>query len=395
MLVRGPALLDECAALAAAAGGRAGLDQLLLDLSRSARPLWFRRGARGGFRWDRADSVSRRWWPQGITSSADVDPSGWYAGRRLLVTTAYSKAVDGLRAGARITVVDVTDPEDVRYEHVLLVAAALDEHGRVALRPVRIHAGGAVWCGGYLHVAGTARGIYSFRLGDIVRTQETGWPTVLGVLPDGRVSAYEHRYVLPLHRIHGPPRAGKPVRFSFLSLARTPEGSRLLAGEYGRGGTPRLLTYPLAEDGQLETDTEARVRPCTTSPGVRRMQGAVLVDGRIYATTSAGRRRGGSVWSGEPGVLREHPRVLPAGPEDLCHSPGDDVLWTLTEYPFRRGVRAYDRTRFDSDRSAARSAPRCAGELPRLGHQPVGGVPHLGILLQKPARDVAGGDPDT
>ena len=52
---------------------------------------------------------------------------------------------------------------------MLLVEPFLRDDGSVDVRPVTVHAGGIVWHGDHVHVAGTARGFSSFRLDDIVR----------------------------------------------------------------------------------------------------------------------------------------------------------------------------------------------------------------------------------
>ena len=72
--------------------------------------------------------------------------------------------------------------------------------------------------------------------------------------------------------------------------------------------------------------------------GVGHTQGATVVDGRWYLTTSAGRYRLGSVWSGTPGDLRRHRLAVPVGVEDLCYWRSTDELWSLSEYPGRRYV---------------------------------------------------------
>ena len=82
--------------------------------------------------------------------------------------------------GARLTFVDLTDPEAIRYRHVLLVEPFLHDDGAVDVRPVAVHAGGIVWHGGHVHVAGTTRGFSSFRLDDIVRVP-VGDPTRLRI----------------------------------------------------------------------------------------------------------------------------------------------------------------------------------------------------------------------
>ena len=60
-------------------------------------------------------------------------------------------------------------------------------------------------------------------------------------------------------------------------------------------------------------------------------------------TTSAGRYRLGSVWSGVPGALRRHRFAIPVGPEDITYWPSTDELWSLSEYPGHRYVFAMRR----------------------------------------------------
>ena len=351
-LVRGRDRGPANDALAAATGGRVGLSGVLADLNRAARPAAARgTAATWGFIWDREDCHSKRWWPQGITSSADGSPDERHDGRDVLVTTSYSKNLDGLNKGSRLSVVDITDRGRVRYRHVLLVTAKRTPEGGVALSPVRAHAGGAVWHGRYLHVAGTAKGIYTFSLDDIVAVGGTDRPELLGELPDGGIGGYGHRYVLPLRMTHtsSTPEGVEDVRYSFLSLSRDGSAPQLLAGEYGRGRmTTRLLRYDLDPATRLLTADPAGVsRPSYLHDGgVARMQGAVSVDGRLYVTTSAGRRGRGSLWVGEPGRLREFEDTLPRGPEDISYWPSSDQLWSISEYPKDRVVFALDRSRF-------------------------------------------------
>ncbi len=351
-LKRGRDRRPEADALAVLAGGRVGLAGVLGDLNRRGEVVDPGRSAASwAFSWDREDSRSRRWWPQGITSSADASNTEEYAGRRLLVTTAYSKIVTKLGKGSRISVVDVTDPQRVRYRHVLLVRPEIDERGDVTVHPVKAHAGGIVWHGPWLHVAGTAKGIYTFHVDDVVEAGATDSSELLGPLPPGELAGFGHRYLLPVRHVHAAHsiEGFEPIRYSFLSLARGPGAPLLLAGEYGRGRmTTRLLAYGLDPGTLLPRGNDAgQSRPAFLSAGgVGRMQGAVEVDGRLYVTTSAGTRGRGSVWVGEPGALTEHTGVLPPGPEDICYWPSADRLWTVTEYPKRRLVLALDRSRF-------------------------------------------------
>lgn len=356
-LVRTAERVDEVVALQTRLGGRTGLEAMLDDLARTARPGRVPgRAVSWGFRWDREDDRSRRWYPQGITTSSDAHDDGTRAGRRVLVTSAYSRDPDGQVHGARLAVVDVTDRADVRYDNVLLVEPFLREDGAVDLRPLQLHAGGLVWHGDHLHVAGTRGGLAVFRLDDVVRLPGDGEPDRIGVDGD-RVNAFGHRFVLPLRfRYDAVADAGvEGLRYSFLSLDRTGEPHMLVAGEYGRERmTTRLLRFEIDPGSRLltadppDSGDGAVSRPLELHDhGVGQMQGAVVAHGRWYVTTSAGRCRRGSLWTGRPGALVRHRAVLPVGPEDITYWRSTDELWSLTEYPRRRYVFAMPRARFD------------------------------------------------
>jgi hypothetical protein len=361
-LVRTADRVDETDALAERLGGRVGPAAVLGDLNRSARPSRVPGRAVGwGFRWDVEDQRSRRWWPQGISTSADAATAGHggeagssddVAGRKVVVTSAYSKHVDGYSKGARLSFVDVSDRTTLRYRHVLLVEPVLDG-GRVDLRPVAVHAGGIVWHGGHLHVAGTRRGISTFRLDDIMAVPPSGDPRRLGIDGDGDddVHGFGYRYLLPLRFGYQAmtPEGQEQLRYSFLSLDRSGTSYQLVAGEYGSGRmTTRLVRFEIdSSTGLLRTDEAGRSLPLALDEeGVGHMQGATVVGGRWFLTTSAGRYRLGSVWTGTPGALRRHRFATPVGVEDLAYWPATDELWSLSEYPGHRYVFAMPRSRF-------------------------------------------------
>jgi hypothetical protein len=342
---------DEVRALTRHWGGAVGLRGVLADLNRTAQvervPA---RAEAWGFRLDVLDDRSRRWWPQGITTSADHAADGLLAGRSVVLTSAYSKEVDRLRMGARITVTDVTDRDRVRYRHVLLVEATADADGELRLRPVEVHAGGLVWHGRHLHVAATARGLATFRLDDILEVPPGGASDRLGLTREG-ADAFGYRYVLPLRfrYVAGHAAAVTPIRYSFLSLDRSTTPYQLVAGEYGRGrATTRLVRYALdPTTSLLATGPGNTARPLDVDLGVQGMQGVVVVAGRHYVATSAGAYRRGSLWVGRPGALSRRAGVLPVGPEDLAYEGATDRLWTVSEHPGRRYVVSMPRGQFD------------------------------------------------
>jgi hypothetical protein len=350
-LVRGADRGQEVDGLANALEGRVGLSGVLADLNHDAPPARVPgRAVTWGFRWDEEDEHSRRWWPQGITTSADRDRTDHVDGRRVVLTSAYSKQVAGVHKGARISVIDVTDRSHVRYRHVLLVEAYLDSTGSADLRPVKLHAGGIVWHGPYLHVAGTTRGMATFRLDDIVAAPVGGAPDRIGRGTDGRLGTFGYRYVLPVrfaYEAHTRPGV-EQLRYSFLSLGRGADRAALVAGEYGRDGmTTRLVHFPIdPQTSLLRSGADDEVTPRWWSArGLSGMQGAAVVNGTYYVTTSAGRHRRGSLWVGTPGAFRRRRWALPVGPEDITYWPATDELWSLSEHPGRRFVFAMDRGR--------------------------------------------------
>ena len=269
---------------------RVGLDGLMAQRGRRAR--WCRmpgsavRGGRG-IRWPRAEQRDTTWWPQGIDLQNGTAIVSWH------------HPVDGADTDARVTF--LTLGPRPRFWHVGLVDAEL--------RPIAIHAGGLAWHDDRLWVADTFGGMRHFDTRDILRV-------------DGR-------YVLPQSGGYRslPVDGERAMRYSFLSF----DGSHLVAGEY-RNGTDdaRLL--------QLELDGGVAV----VHPGLDRMQGACVVDGTWYVTTSNGSRRNGDLWVGHPPDLVRREGALPPGPEDLAQEPGLRRLWSVSEHPGARWVFALD-----------------------------------------------------
>lgn len=326
----------EIDALAALCGGPAGLTAVLGDLNRRGRRTWAPGLAtRRAFTWDAEDRRTPQWWPQGITTSADADPSAKVDGRELVVTSWYAKPHREGHQGSRVSVVDLATH---RYRHVLLVSPSFDGDGRVRVAPLKVHAGGIVWSGPHLHVAATARGLVTCHLDDIVR------------IPDhASLDTFGYRYVLPVRSAYeGVTDEGhEGLRYSFVSLDRQTAPPHLLAGEYALGDrTRRLARYALDPHGLLETGEDGTARPLGLDEGVRQTQGAVRAHGSYHLTVSHGPWMPGSVVVGHPGAWVRHRWATPMGPEDVSYWPATDQLWSLSEHPHRRWVFALPRRRF-------------------------------------------------
>ena len=315
-LTREPAdrgALDE---ILAAGARRVGLAGVLAQRGNRAWPAFVRgAAAREGFRWSLRDTFDRTWWPQGI-DVAEAD------GRRVLAVSWFARPVRGVERGVRLTFVDLRTPRWPRYHHVLLADVARDGDGTARLRPVPIHAGGIGWLDGRILVADTFGGFREFRLDDLLRV-----PAPLAgyahVLPQGA----RHR----ARAVDG----DRGMRFSFVSIEHADGSPRLVTGEYG-DGTRADRVARLGLDGQGESH----------EPGLSRMQGACVVDGTWYVTTSNGEWSRGDLWVGTPGAMTRHRHVLPAGPEDLAADPGAPRLWSLSEWPGRRRVFTIDPARW-------------------------------------------------
>jgi hypothetical protein len=165
------------------------------------------------------------------------------------------------------------------------------------------------------------------------------------------VDGFGFRYLLPMrfgYRAHAEDGHEK-MRYSFASVDRSTSPHELVAGEYGRAGmTTRLVRYAIDPGTSLlRTGDDGRCVPLDLDErGVAGMQGATVVDGTWFVTTSRGRFRLGSLWVGRPGELVEHRWQLPIGPEDIAYWPSRDQLWSLSEYPGMRFVYGMPRQRF-------------------------------------------------
>jgi hypothetical protein len=343
--------VEEIEALAEVLGDRVDLGVLLDDLDhRGRRSLMRARAVHRAYTFDRADRRDPRWWPQGITTSADASDEETVGGRRLVVVAWYAKELPGDESnqGSRLTFYDL---DTRRYRHVLLVVPEMKD-GKLQLVPLHVHAGGIVWHGPYLHVAATAKGFYTCRLDDLFQVPEgiAGSARRIGI-SDDRVSSYGYRYVLPVRFAYKAEtdEGHERLRYSFMSLDRGTSPPELVAGEYARGDkTKRLARFPIDQETRLlETADDGLSRPAGLDEGVGQMQGAVVARGRFHVTVSHGPWMPGSVYAGVPGSFVQHKWAAPMGPEDIAYWPSTDLLWSVSEHPRRRWIFAMRRSRFD------------------------------------------------
>ncbi len=332
----------EIEAVARLLGERIGVEALLDRLERRGRRSLMRAlKVHRAYTFDRTDRRDPRWWPQGVSTSADASDDERVGGRRLVVVAWYAKELPGDESGHQGSRLTFYDLDTRRYQHVLLVVPQLKD-GAPRLVPLRAHAGGIVWHGPYLHVAATSRGLYTCRVDDLFEVTE-------GV---ATTSTYGYRFVLPVRFAYQAETddGHERLRYSFLSLNRGTSPPELVAGEYGRGEkTRRLVRFHRSTQRQRcsRPPTTASARPTGLDEGVGQMQGAVVARGRLHLTVSHGPRMPGSVYVGEPGSFRRHRWATPMGPEDIAYWPSTDELWSVSEHPRRRWIFSMRRSRFD------------------------------------------------
>lgn len=287
----------------------------------------------GAFTWDQEDGKSSAWYPQGITGSADAWPSGTIGGRRVLVVSWYARR--NRHKGARITLVDVTSPSDVRYRHLLLVEP-VEKRGRVNFVPVTIHAGGIALYRNLLYVVDTHVGLRVFDTDKIFKTAADPHKLRVGI-DDGAAYAFDYRYVIPMVGLYEQP-AGQGMRFSFVSLDRTSVPHSLWVGEYHEATMEGFAANFVLDPASARLVTNEVSRADSRSAlrfNRERTQGFVATH-RSYVLTHT--------YSKDP--YRLHVQTpngyvsieAPYGLEDLYYDPTLDRLWLLTEHPKSRAV---------------------------------------------------------
>ncbi len=301
------------------------------------------------FAWD-ADTKDSRdpdWFPQGITTSYDSRPGGRPSGKRMVLVSWYARK-DGSKfgQGARVSFVDVTDPANPRYEHVLLVEPRPRPGVPYDFRPVNVHAGGIAWHRDRLYVADTKGGLRVFNTDQMFRTSTDGpAKSRYGYhVPTRQYHAYGYRYALPQSRAYD--NAGAPLTYSQVAIDHSVGPPTLFVSEFKRSGTSWLVRWHLDPVTGAITTEQARAQVQVSLP---KIQGAVSWQGHHFFSLSNKEHRGylaarvaGATQPGRFGRLS-------IGPEDLSFSAygGNRRIWGLGEYPYKRHVYAVRLPRFD------------------------------------------------
>ncbi len=322
-----------------------------------------------GYKWNSSDASTLRWRPQGITGTnagcKEFSVVSWY-GRNInnsFPCTAYN--ADYRNRGSRVSFVDITDMDSIRYRHVLLV----DENYNTFYD---MHAGGLVIINDTLYVPdsrSTTDAMYAFPLDGIK------------AVPSNQLSSfYNYGYILTQA---ASPVDSMPINPSFVSYdwddqklvagsfqdcpsnnCNSPQNNRLmwftpgtvdrmtpfydgLFGKMQGVGTATNLDDPTKKDVWVSTsfgyNNTSRLYAFTYDFGANTTQSQSINFENDYAYFS-----------------------LPAGLEDIHLTPNSDTIWTLTEFspdhPACLGS-SNQRYVFGLLRSDIRPASACDGDL--------------------------------
>ncbi|MGW4319859.1 hypothetical protein ACWEMW_11760 [Streptomyces sp. NPDC004684] len=144
--------------------------------------------------WNAADSATREWRPESVTTSGDAADDGLWGGHRVILS-GWTRHGDGAgRDLARVAFVNADDPDRLAYTWALLVVPV--DGGR-DYRGLASHVSGMVWYGDKLLVTasgGERDALYVYDLRRIQRATVAG--DAVGRVPGGW-SAHGYRWVLP------------------------------------------------------------------------------------------------------------------------------------------------------------------------------------------------------
>ena len=263
-------------------GGRVGLAAVLGDLDRRAR-RGFAPRARGhrALTWDREDRRTTRWWPQGISTSADASAT---EERRRAAASWRSSVVRQAAPRRRRAPRARGSPSSTSTRAATGTSCSWCRRwptdGTVRLAPLRVHAGGLVWCGAWLHVAATGRGLVTCHVDDLAAGARRARPGDASRLGRRRAPGVVLR--LPL-RAAGPfayrasTEAGhERLRYSFLSLDRSADAA---------------ASWWWASTAAAPRPAARALRPRPRHPAARRGRRRPLAARGCSTTRRRGRRR--------------------------------------------------------------------------------------------------------
>jgi hypothetical protein len=149
--------------------------------------------ASSGYGWENSadfdDQETEKWYPQGITTSADALESGVYDGHRVQLITWHSDHYEDGKRGARVSFVKQGGGRSKKYRHVLLVQPEGDDSFNAIKR---LHAGGIMWYGNLVYVVDTTGGLRVFDLDHMYKV-DSSIKDRIGRQSGGKYAAYGYK----------------------------------------------------------------------------------------------------------------------------------------------------------------------------------------------------------
>lgn len=193
---------------------------------------------------DSADQTNPCWYPQGITTSADGEDTGFYNGQRVGIeswhyngvgsSSADPSCTQGADSDGRVTLINLIPGQAPTYRHVLLVEPYIDSSGQANFRSIHTHADGVAWYGRYLYVSGyvgaAGSSAVGFRLFDVTHMYAVPVQSGIGRQSSGSYAAKTYAYIAPQWTTYTS--TGTSAGFQWVSLDRSTSTPSLLTGAY-------------------------------------------------------------------------------------------------------------------------------------------------------------------
>lgn len=118
------------------------------------------------FTWEDIDGYddvnTRKWYPQGITTTADATDTGDYEGDIATLVSWHSDHYNDGKRGVRISFINMNKGAERAYRNVLLVRPTVGGSKPDFEVLSGLHAGGIAWYGHFLYVVATTGGLLVF-----------------------------------------------------------------------------------------------------------------------------------------------------------------------------------------------------------------------------------------
>jgi len=277
------------------------------------------------FRWNDKDAKTLKWRPQGITKikfgkDKEYLAVSWYGRKKMHYENR----------GVRISFVDITNKNFIKYRHVLLVDKEYNTYNKM-------HGGGIVYINNTLHVADSRHGkkeIHVFSLDNIK------------IVPKKlRKHFFGYKYILQEKYTYS-----VPIKPSFMSFDFSTK--KILIGSFHRCKTDGREAFSciLDKNNRLSWYTLADINHKIeySFPYFSEMQGAVSVKGIssfkdtfLLVASSYGKNRSklhivnipsAGPYNNGKGMYNYRVVKFPPGLEDMCVTHDSKELWLLTEF---------------------------------------------------------------